>query len=78
MRLFWEGFHREGKVPVNISCYWDETRKVYLIEVRRGEDLEEEEFLPKVEPEGDSMNIVDLEFSVKTSNNLLKKMKRRG
>ena len=78
MRLFWEGFHREGKVPVSIECYWDEDRKVYLVEVRRGEDLEAEEFLPKVEPEGDSMNIVDLEFAVKTSNNLLKKMKRRG
>lgn len=72
-----EGWHYDDDhVPIMVSVTYDDEEDIYIVTVRRGYDVIEEEFEPLHTPKDGLMNIQDVEFAVKSANGLIKKIKK--
>lgn len=76
--IMWQGYHMEGKFIFIIECsYNPKTQKYTMIITKNGKRDSatlEESFVAQEEPKDELMNIKDVERSVKTANNLIKKL----
>lgn len=77
--LLWEGYHKDGKIPIIISVSYDYETEEYVVEVVRGFLEEETRYKGKHKPsENGLMHISDMERSVKCANNSIAALKKRA
>ena len=74
--VLWEGFHHDGRIPVTITVEYDDEIDLYVVEVKRGVDMDFKTFTPKHVPTEGLMHISDVEKAVKLANILEKKLRQ--
>lgn len=74
--VLWEGFHHDGRIPVTITVEYDKEDDLYIVEVKRGLDVDFKTFEPKHVPTEGLMHVSDVEKAVKLANILEKKLRQ--